>query len=57
MKKLQVSKVTISKALRNHPDISPKTTATVKLLAEKLGYIPNLMAKNLSARKSNILGL
>lgn len=56
-KKLQVSKVTISKALRNHPDISPLTTAKVKELAEKLGYIPNFMAKNLSARKSNIIGL
>ncbi|RPI70614.1 MAG: LacI family transcriptional regulator [Ignavibacteriales bacterium] len=56
-KKLQVSKVTISKALRNHPDISPETTRKVKELAEKLGYIPNFMAKNLSARKSNIIGL
>ncbi len=56
-KKLHVSKVTISKALRNHPDISPETTAKVKALAEKLGYIPNFMAKNLSARKSNIIGL
>jgi LacI family transcriptional regulator len=56
-KKLHVSKVTISKALRNHPDISPGTTLKVKELAEKLGYIPNFMAKNLSARKSNILGL
>lgn len=56
-KKLQVSKVTISKALRNHPDISPAMTVKVKELAEKLGYIPNFMAKNLSARKSNIIGL
>jgi len=56
-KKLQVSKVTISKALRNHPDISLQTTAKVKELAEKLGYVPNFMAKNLSARKSNIIGL
>jgi LacI family transcriptional regulator len=56
-KKLKVSKVTISKALRNHPDISPAMTAKVKELAEKLEYIPNFMAKNLSARKSNIIGL
>jgi LacI family transcriptional regulator len=56
-KKLKVSKVTISKALRNHPDISPATTARVKLLADKLGYMPNYMAKNLSARKSNTIGL
>ncbi len=56
-KKLKVSKVTISKALRNHPDISPETTAKVKELADKLGYMPNYMAKNLSARKSNTIGL
>jgi LacI family transcriptional regulator len=56
-KRLKVSKVTISKALRDHPDISPATKAKVKKLADKLGYIPNFMAKNLSARKSNIIGL
>ena len=56
-KKLKVSKVTISKALRDHPDISVETTAKVKDLAEKLGYMPNVMAKNLSARKSNTIGL
>lgn len=56
-KRLKVSKVTISKALRDHPDISQATTAKVKALADKLGYIPNFMAKNLSARKSNIIGL
>jgi LacI family transcriptional regulator len=56
-KKLKVSKVTISKALRDHPDISAATTAKVKELAEKLGYMPNIMAKNLSSRKSNTIGL
>jgi len=56
-KKLKVSKVTISKALRDHPDISAETTTKVKELAEKLGYMPNVMAKNLSARKSNTIGL
>jgi LacI family transcriptional regulator, galactose operon repressor len=56
-KKLKVSKVTISKALRNHPDISSATTKRVKDLADKLGYVPNYMAKNLSARKSNTIGL
>jgi len=56
-KKLKVSKVTISKALRNHPDISDETKIKVKELAERMGYVPNFMAKNLSARKSNIIGL
>lgn len=56
-KKLGVSKVTVSKALRNHPDISEETTQKVKALAEKLGYMPNYMAKKLSSRKSNTIGL
>ncbi|NWF89338.1 MAG: LacI family DNA-binding transcriptional regulator [Ignavibacteriaceae bacterium] len=56
-KKLKVSKVTVSKALRNHPDISEETKVRVRELADKYGYVPNFMAKNLSARKSNIIGL
>ena len=55
--KLNVSAVTVSKALRGHPDILPETTEKVKELADKLGYIPNYMAKNLSARRSNTIGL
>lgn len=56
-RELGVSKVTVSKALRNHPDISAETTAKVKELADKLGYLPNFMAKNLSSRRSHIIGL
>jgi LacI family transcriptional regulator len=56
-KKLGVSKVTISKALRDHPDISVAMKEKVKELAEKVGYMPNFMAKGLSSRKSNIIGL
>jgi len=54
---LGVSKVTISKALRDHSDISDETKIKVKRLAESLGYRPNLNARNLSARKSNIIGI
>jgi LacI family transcriptional regulator len=54
---LGVSKVTISKALRNHPDISDETKIKVRQLAENLGYRPNINARNLSSRKSNIIGL
>lgn len=56
-KKLKVSTVTVSKALRDHPDISLETTEKVKELAEKLGYMPNYAAKNLSSRNSNTIGL
>lgn len=55
--RLNVSTVTVSKALRNHPDISPATTKLIKKVAEELGYTPNIMARNLSARKSNTIGV
>ena len=56
-KQLNVSKVTVSKALRGHPDISRETTKLVKKVAEELGYTPNFAARNLSSRKSNTIGV
>ncbi len=55
--KLNITQVTVSKALRNHPDISPATTKLVKKTAAELGYLPNIMARNLAARKSNTIGV
>lgn len=56
-KKLNVTTVTVSKALRNHPDISTKTKDLVIKTADKMGYTPNYMARNLSSRKTNTIGL
>lgn len=56
-KKLNVSKVTVSKALRDHPDISTSTKNKVKELVNKLGYTPNYIARNLSAKKTRTIGL
>ncbi|MBU2491601.1 MAG: LacI family transcriptional regulator [Bacteroidetes bacterium] len=56
-KRLNVSTVTVSKALRGHPDISIQTTKVIKELADEMGYSPNFMARNLSARKSQMIGL
>lgn len=55
--KLNVSPVTISKALRNHPDISKKTKSLVVKTAEEMGYTPNFMARNLSSKKTFTIGL
>jgi LacI family transcriptional regulator len=55
--RLELSAVTISKALRNHPDISPATTKLIKSVAQELGYLPNIMARNLSSRRSNTIGV
>lgn len=56
-RKINVSRVTISKALRGHPDISRETAKRVKKAAEKMGYSPNFAARNLSSRKSNTIGV
>ncbi len=56
-KRLDVSKVTVSKALRGHPDISSETAKKVKKLAKELGYSPNFMARNLSSKRSNTIGV
>jgi len=56
-KALNVSRITVSKALRNHPDISPEMKHKVKQMAEELGYSPNWVARNLSARRTNTIGV
>lgn len=55
--RLNISKVTVSKALRDHPDISLETKQRVRDLALKLGYVPDFIARNLSSRRSNTIGL
>ena len=56
-RRLKVSRVTVSKALRGHPDISAETTRRVTETAAKLGYTPNIIARSLSARRSNMIGV
>ena len=56
-KELNVSKVTVSKALRDHPDIGDTTKTKVKKAAEEMGYLPNFMARNLSSNSSKTIGL
>ena len=53
---LNVSIATVSKALRDSPDISDSMCKTVKSLADKLGYRPNLLAKSLINQDSHLIG-
>ncbi len=53
---LNLSRVTITKALKDHPDISSATIKKVKEYAEHAGYIPNLVSRNLSAQKTYTIG-
>ncbi len=54
---LNVSKVTVSKALRDYPDISEEMKKKVHKIAQEVGYTPNFIARNLSAHKTNTIGL
>lgn len=54
---LGVSLTTVSKALNNHPDISERRRMEIKEVAERLHYVPNVIAKNLRKLKSSFVGL
>ncbi|HVK57853.1 MAG TPA: LacI family DNA-binding transcriptional regulator [Candidatus Kapabacteria bacterium] len=52
-----VSVMTVSKVLRDAPDISPATKARVKMLAEEMGYVPDSLAQGLRTRTTRSIGL
>lgn len=54
---LGVSITTVSKALKNYPDVSEKTKKKIVDLAYKLNYTPNTFAVNLRTRESKTIGL
>lgn len=56
-KLLKLSPSTVSRALRNHPDISQKTKDKVLAMAEEKNYQPNLIAQSLQNRRSNNIGV
>lgn len=56
-KELNISPSTVSRALKNHPDISKNTVKAVKECAEKLNYKPNEMALNLRLGRNNTIGV
>lgn len=56
-KRLNLTKVSVSKALRDHPDISVETRKRVKKVAEEMGYRPNLAARSLTSKKSQTIGV
>lgn len=56
-KRLNITKVSISKALRDHKDISEETRKKVKEMAKEMGYHPNLQARSLTSKKSLTIGV
>ena len=53
----KVSVMTVSKALRDEPDVSEATRAKIKALAAQLGYVPNCSAQGLRTNTTKLLGL
>ena len=56
-KEIGVDPSTVSKGLRKQSDISVEMQKKIKRFADKVGYRPNLLAKSLINRRSNILGV
>jgi LacI family transcriptional regulator len=56
-KELNISRVTVSKALRDHPDISLLMKKKIAETARKMGYIPNLIARQLNSRRTFTIGI
>lgn len=52
-----VSHITVSRALNGHSSVRPETREKIKILADKLNYIPNYNARSLVLDKSYIIGL
>lgn len=56
-KRLNISISTVSRALKDHPDISESTRVKVKALAKHLDYVPHLIASRLRSGDSRIIAL
>jgi len=55
--RLNISVSTVSRALRNHPDISVETKRKVIKMAKELDYHPNAIAQSLKRNRSNLIGV
>src|SRR6185437_8864651 len=52
-----VSIMTVSKVMRDAPDISVATKARVRVLAQQMGYVPDSLAQGLRTRTTKLFGL
>jgi LacI family transcriptional regulator, galactose operon repressor len=52
-----VSVMTVSKALRDAPDVSIATKSRIKMLAQQMGYVPDSSAQGLRTKTSKLFGL
>lgn len=52
-----VSVMTVSRVLRDAPEISAFTKARIRRIAQELGYVPDVMARGLRTRCTRLLGV
>ena len=52
-----VSRAAVSRAFTPGASVSPKTRAKVEKAASDLGYSPNILARSLTTRKTQLVGL
>src|SRR3954465_14945100 len=56
-RELGVSKMTVSRAINNHPEISPETRARILETAQRMNYRPNHPARALTTNRSYPFGI
>jgi LacI family transcriptional regulator, galactose operon repressor len=56
-RELGISKMTVSRAINNHPEINAETRERVLLTARRLNYRPNQHARALVTNRSNLIGV
>src|SRR5438045_9750737 len=54
---LGVSKMTVSRAINDHPEISPETRARILDAAQRMNYRPNQFARALTTNRSYLIGI
>ncbi|MCA9889482.1 MAG: LacI family DNA-binding transcriptional regulator [Anaerolineae bacterium] len=53
---LNLSVTTVSRALADYDDVSPRTRQRVRQAAEAMGYVPDITAQRLQGQRKNALG-
>ena len=56
-KEAGVSPSTVSRALNDHPHIRDETKAHIHNLAQKMGYVPSVLARSLVAKRTATIGV
>lgn len=56
-REMGVSKMTVSRAINNHPEINAETRERILAIARRLNYRPNHHARALATKRSSLIGV